>query len=227
MFRKRKRFPYKILFFIIACSFIITGFLIGYYRTTSPREHEIPYTERYSERTEINYEAITENQENNLEANEEDEGAYTDEERAVTQYEASIREETTIIYKTQYTICQNTLEERISPMNAMIGLTQEGLQEYLQRNNLLFHVESFSNEEVVLFQKKNAVCPMHYEQYFVTQQDGYITIFYFDETGGRKIIEKTTISISVLPYIDQQKLTLGIFRKTKEEAYQLLEDYSS
>ncbi|AOY76934.1 BofC C-terminal domain-containing protein [Clostridium formicaceticum] len=213
MFRKKRRFPSKVIFFIIACSFIIVGFFAGYYKFTPPQDEKIPFAE-----------------ENNIQRNERIDNVQQLEESddaPVNYHEDSIEAETQIVYKTFYTICENTMEEVMTPVSAMVGLNETGFQEYVQNHYPLFEIEKFSSEEVVLFQRKEAVCPNHYNHYLITVNEGYITIYQINENGEKILVEKTAVSAAMLPHVDQEKLKSGILRKTKEEVYQLLEDYSS
>ncbi|AKL95167.1 hypothetical protein CACET_c17190 [Clostridium aceticum] len=213
MFRKRKRFPFKVAFFIIAFSFILVGFFVGYYRFSSPQEEEIPFAEKNNVELKEDIDDIYEVRENN--------------EAAVTQYEDRIELETRIVYRTLYTVCENTIEEVLAPVNIMVGLNEAGFQEYIVSSDPSFEIQKFSTEEVILYQRKEAICPNHYNQYLITDSEGYIAIYHINEGGEKILVEKTSISIAVLPHVDQEKLKTGIFRRTREEAYQLLEDYSS
>lgn len=206
------------IFILLAFSFIFAGFFIGYYRITPPGNQPPPITEEGNLETEVDLNDI-EPDLNTIDM--------VEDERPVTHYEDNIGEETKIIYKTFYTVCQSTLEETLLPIESMIGLNKTGFQEYLTINNLLFDVENFSADEVVVFQTKDAISPKYFNTYLVTESDGYIAIYRIDERGDRILIEKTPISIAVLPHVDQEKLKRGIFRKTRAEVYQLLEDYSS
>ncbi|SNS34184.1 BofC C-terminal domain-containing protein [Anaerovirgula multivorans] len=218
MYRRRNRFPFKILFFVMAFSFVLVGFFIGYYRMGPSHEEEIPFVNENENIDDRDEEMLS--QEDLIPLEDENN-------TSVTSLQDSIGQETKIIYKTFYTECENTIEEVLTPISSMIGLNEEGFTEYLQRNNLLFSVESFSNDEVVLIQSKNAICPQHYNHYLITEKDGNIAIYHINNRGDKILIETTSIPVSILPQVDQLKLQKGILRKTKEEAYQLLEDYSS
>lgn len=218
MYRRRNRFPFKFLFIIMAFSFVLVGFYIGYYRMGPSDEERIPFVEKNQNLENIDDEEL---------AVEEITHFQEEDETSVSSLQDSIGQETKIVYKTFYTECENTIEEVLSPISSMIGLKEEGLKEYLQRNNLLFSVDSFSIDEIVLSQTKNAICPQHYNYYLITQKDGNIAIYHINNRGDKILIETTSIPVSILPQVDQIKLQKGILRKTKEEAYQLLEDYSS
>ncbi|MCC5911551.1 MAG: BofC C-terminal domain-containing protein [Clostridiaceae bacterium] len=221
MFRKRKRFPFKIVLGIILFSFAIISFIIGYNTYSPSQREEIPYTHK------DNVE-IEENQVRKQHLEEDEEDMYTQDHGAeVTYQEEGIRDSTVIKYKTLYTICESSIEEIDTPSNDMIGLTKDGLKEYLRFNSLLFDIENFSTEEVILLQNKTTVCPEHYNYYWLTEEDGHIVIYQFNERGQKILIERTSISMAMLPIVDQQKLKKGILRRTKDDVNRLLEDYSS
>ena len=218
MYRRRKRFPFMTLFFITTFSFILIGFFIGYYKFAPSREEKIPFAKENNSQEKINDEKKYSEDFASLDENNE---------ALVTYLENSINQNTKVIYKTFYSECDDSLEEVLAPESTMIGLKEDSLKEYLQSNDSLFSVESFSVDEIVLYQNKNTVCPQHYNHYCITQKDGYIAIYHFKNNGEKVLIETTSIPISILPHVDQEKLRKGIFKKTMEEAYQLLEDYSS
>ena len=222
--RRKKRFPFKIILSILACIFIITGFVIGYCNTTIQRKEGKPLADQYGlqvqERADESRKDLALKKENELTLED-------NQDRAVTHHEDTIVETTNIIYKRFYKICQDTVQESLKPDNLMIGLNEKGFKGYLERENLSFEIQSFSAAEVVLIEKVDSVCSAHYNHYIISESGELIAIYHIDAEGKKSLIEKTSIPISVLPHIDQKKLKNGILRKEKEEVYQLLEDYSS
>lgn len=136
----------------------------------------------------------------------------------------TISQNTKIIYKTKYTQCGSIIEEE-QPMDVdLIGLSEEGLKEYIYEKYQNSEVESFSNKKVVISKIENKVCPNHYK---VSVHQGYIAVYKFDEEGEKHLVERTKIPVNHLPVIDQEKLQRGILVENLEEVNKLLEDYSS
>ncbi len=150
-----------------------------------------------------------------------------DDEIAVNYFADTINQDTEIMYKTLYDESNHVLEEELIPSSEFIGFREKDLEIYLKNNFPAFMIESFSSEKVVLYQYKNKTFSNDSDFYLVTEKDGYITIYYMDANGGKELIEITSIPISILPHVDQNKLREGIYRKTKKEVYELLEDYNS
>lgn len=220
MFRRRKKFPFKTIFWLMAVTFLIAGFYIGYYQFSPSPKNEIPFAN-----------------DNNVEYDTNDNKGNTygsdltaiekGNETTVTYLENSINPETKVIYRTYYNECDDTLDKVEKPSSDIIGLKEEGLESYLMAHNYLYDIVSFSVDEILLIENRNEVCPQHYDHYLITQKDGYVAIYYYNHRGVKSLIEKTSIPISILPLVDQEKLSKGIIKKTKSEVYQLLEDFSS
>lgn len=77
---------------------------------------------------------------------------------------------------------------------------------------------------MVLYSEVKHVQPNHY---YVTEENGYIIVYGYDETSGKTLAGKTKIPITILPQVDQDLIKQGILLKDKHEVMQLLEDYSS
>ncbi len=77
---------------------------------------------------------------------------------------------------------------------------------------------------MLLYKEINHVRPNHY---YVTQENGHIVVYKYDEISGITVVDKTNILITTLPQIDQDLIKEGILLKNKQEVSQLLEDYSS
>lgn len=222
--RRKRRFLFKIIFPIVAFSFLIIGFIVGYYRTLTQGERERPFADKNSLQLQENTDELRKN----FIVQEQEELSFEDkDDEAVTYHEDSITETTNIIYKTFYDICKDTMEESLEADHSIIGLNEAGLKEYLKDKNLLFEIQNFSTKEVILVENKNTACPAHYNHYLISEANEFIAIYHIDEKGDKVLIEKTLIPISILPNVDQEKLKKGILKTRREDVYQLLEDYSS
>ncbi len=212
--RRRRNTPYVIGFFVVWLCFGVAGFVFGYYYSPE-RDSEKPlHIVEENTDDETRQQGIDINNfENNNEL----------EEKPVSSYDLVVGEDTKVVFRTLYEKCQETNDEVKKPLNEMLGLKEKDFKEYTAQNLKEWQMVRFSGDEIVLFQRKNQVCPNHF---LVSQEDGYIAIYKYDEEGKKNLVEKTQIPISVLPKLDQDKLNRGILLPTREEVNQLLEDYS-
>ncbi|NLM04625.1 MAG: hypothetical protein GX214_06365 [Clostridiales bacterium] len=220
--RKKRKIITKSRAAFIILLFLTIGFLIGYYQSYLQnkreehlaKEHNLEFDEK-SIKSEIELQP-KENYNTKLEDNED---------TIVNKQEDSIINTTNIIYKNIYNLCQDIMEASSPPSPDMIGLNELGFRKYLASESPTFEIISFSDEEVIILKENENACPSHYNHYLIKAQGGFINIYLINEEGEKILIEKTSISSTTLPYVDQKKLEKGIFKKTKEEIYRLLEDY--
>lgn len=203
---------------MIALGIGLISFAIGYYVYSSKLDRERILEERRSHQAEDIEKSN--NEENVLNTD----GKEIDTDQEVTQYGYTIEEDTKIIFRTLYTQCQTVEEEVQNPVEEFIGLTEIGLEKYIEANHLKWDIIRFTKGEVILLEKKEQMCPNHF---LVSVKDGYIAVYQYNEEGEKVLVEKTSIPISILPSVDQQKLNRGILLNTRKEVNQLLEDYSS
>lgn len=207
--RRRKKTPYVLAFFIAWLVFGFIGFATGYY----------VYQNRFSEPPDV---AIDDPlQEDPMKGDIID--SNINNESPVTSNEIAVRTNTRIIFRTLYTTCQSINDNVMEPLTEMVGLKEQVFKSYAEENLTDWQVIKFSTDEVILFRRKEQICPDHF---YVTELEGFIAIFRYTEEGERILIEKTPIPISVLPAIDQEKLKRGIILKDRDEVNRLLEDYS-
>ncbi|KAB3527684.1 BofC C-terminal domain-containing protein [Alkaliphilus serpentinus] len=211
--RRRKKTPYVITFFIALLVFGFIGFATGYY----------VYQNRLADPPDISLEDPNNNPlyKDPPDVNNPDHDP--ENETPVTRNELSIGSTTRVVFRTLYTSCQSIRDNVMEPLNEMIGLRESSFKDYVKDNLSEWQVVRFSTDEVVLFRRLDQICPDHF---FVTELEGYIAVFRFSEDGEKILIEKTSIPISVLPAIDQDKLKRGIILKDRDEVNRLLEDYS-
>ncbi|KAB3537263.1 hypothetical protein F8154_02925 [Alkaliphilus pronyensis] len=213
--RRRRRTPYFLAFFVTLICFVIIGFLVGYYMNPLlNKEPPQKIAEKEDNSPDDYLHLDRDNYERELEEND----------APVTSFEDSIDTDTRMVFRSLYTSCQSIIDEVIEPMDEIVGLKEGAFRTFTEENMSEWQVVKFSNDEVILFRRKNQICPNHF---LVSQEDGFIAIFQYNEAGEKILAEKTSIPISVLPTIDQDKLKRGILLKSREEVNRLLEDYSS
>ncbi|HZJ76728.1 MAG TPA: BofC C-terminal domain-containing protein [Oscillospiraceae bacterium] len=212
--RRRRTLPLIISFLVLALVFGSIGFVTAYYKYSGQIARE--RSERQKEQELL--QALIKAQEDYSYNTDENNGI------TVTNYNDTINNDTELIYKTLHTQCEDTVEEVQKPEPELIGLNKDGFEKYLIENQQDWEIESFSKEKIVLSRQANKVCPSHY---LVIVDNGYITIYKYNEDGSRELVEQTDIPINILPVMDQEKLRKGILLDTKKEVNQLLEDYGS
>ena len=214
MMRRRRRAPYAIILATTGILVVgIIGFFIGYrvYPIRNNEENKVAIENKQGSVDEVP----------NLDKTIVDQ---PDETTPVNIIENSVRVDTKLVFRTHYTQCQTIKDVPQETVEEMIGLKENALKEYVLQNYKDWQVVRFSTEEIILFQRKEQICPDHY---FVSEMNGLIVVFKFNEAGERYVVEKTNIPVSHLPDIDQEKIKRGILIRTRAEVNQLLEDYSS
>lgn len=218
--RRRRKGLFIVATLSIWIVFGLVGFLFGYY--VGPLRIGIEPKPSIEDPQEID------NTENPLPDEKEDPLAIDSNEEPLNQPTSSsqiaVGEATKVVFRTHFTQCQTIRDEVLEPLDEMLGLNEKDFKELTASKLAGWQVVRFSGDEVILFQTKNQICPNHF---LVSHQDGYIAIYQFDEAGVRYLVEKTEIPISILPKNDQDQLSRGILKRTREEVDQLLEDYSS
>lgn len=63
--------------------------------------------------------------------------------------------------------------------------------------------------------------------YFVVAQNDSVAVFTFDEQGDKRFSYKLAIDLDDLPLIDQKLFSEGIYLYSKQELFELTEDFSS
>ncbi len=120
--------------------------------------------------------------------------------------------------KTYYQKCGHTKSEYSNLPQSLVNLTKEEIQEKYQG----YDVESFTSNEVILYQEKEEECGEHY---MVKDKEGMITIYQIQEDGTQQEIEPTGISTEYLPETDKINMRDGIQVNGKQELNQLIEDF--
>ncbi len=123
-----------------------------------------------------------------------------------------------MITKTYYSKCGHTKEEYTNLPGDMVNLRKEEIEEKYPE----YKVDSFSSNEVVLSQEKEASCQEHYK---VKDKDGQLIIYQILEDGTTKELEITGITTEYLPETDKINMEKGIEIVGKQNLNQLIEDY--
>lgn len=217
---RRRKTKSSVMFYsaMIVCSMV--AFVAGYYTYQKiNKDGGLSKLDYENSLPEQNY-----TYEMRVDSNEEKNSQLVEEEhQAVAGHTVNIEETTKIIFRKKYTIC-NSIVEEIQFMSAWVGLNEEKLEEKISNSHPCWEIAKFSFEEVVLYSEVKHVQPNHY---YVTEENGYIIVYGYDETSGKTLAGKTKIPITILPQVDQDLIKQGILLKDKHEVMQLLEDYSS
>lgn len=83
-------------------------------------------------------------------------------------------------------------------------------------------LEEFSKEEIVLSRTMDSFCGEHY---YLTEENGYISVYTVDENENKEIKEEGKISTEYLTETDKIALKNGIMIYGTEELNKLLEDF--
>lgn len=143
------------------------------------------------------------------------------EEQSVNMQEIDIpTPNTQLIFKTYYNSCRHTLEKAVQAGNDEINMNEQQLKEKYNH----WRITGYSPPIVEFSRNIDTYCPNHY---IIGVDDGYITIYVYDENGKKTLHEKTDIPAAPLTPEDQQALEGGIVVDTKEQMEQTLEGFSN
>ncbi|MDD5933984.1 MAG: BofC C-terminal domain-containing protein [Clostridiales bacterium] len=144
-------------------------------------------------------------------------------------------EPTTKYFLEIYNVKTNQLtREEFNPTSELIGMNRSEVIQYLanymlnmplhEKNQGLYAYDllQFSKREVVIRKSYNEDIVTF--RYYLAVKDGKVIIYYSDLTT---IYEYTTINVADLPEADREDLMHGVYVKTDDELFALLESYSS
>lgn len=83
-------------------------------------------------------------------------------------------------------------------------------------------IESFSNNQVIVSQEKEGICPQHY---VIREHDGVLGIYILDESGQETFQKDTEIATRYLPEEDLETLKKGIKAIGDDQLHTVLEDF--
>lgn len=134
--------------------------------------------------------------------------------------EVALKKDGKIIYQYFYTKDAIT-KEQIEPVpNFLEGMNLTQLQSIYTG----WQIAYFSPEKAIL---RCSIEGNSDEVFFLSEQGGYLAIFYEDHDKKMRLKEQTSIPISVLPETEQMQLTEGITVLGEENLARLLADFSS
>lgn len=126
---------------------------------------------------------------------------------------------TQLIFKTTYNSCGHSIEKSAQASKDEINMSAEQLKAKYPN----WELTAFSPPVVEMSRRIAAYCPGHY---IIGQENGYITIYVYDEDGNKIVQERTEITVSTLTPEDQQALQAGIVADTEDQKEQTIEGFS-
>lgn len=126
---------------------------------------------------------------------------------------------TQMIFKTYFNSCGHSVEKSVQASKDEINMSDKQLEEKYPD----WEITAFSPPIVEMSRKIDTYCPNHY---IIGAENGFITIYVYNEDGQKIVQEKTDISLATLTPEDQQALTGGIVVDTVDQKEQTLEGFS-
>ena len=127
---------------------------------------------------------------------------------------------TQLIFKAYYNFCGHTAEKAVQAAGEEANMDEQQLMAKYSG----WEITGFSPPIVEFSRKIDAYCPKHF---IIGVDDGFITIYVYNENGKKVMQEKTDISAKTLTPEDQQALSRGIVVDTEEQKEQTLEGFSN
>ena len=120
--------------------------------------------------------------------------------------------------KTYFEKCKHTTTQYSDLPDSLVNLTKDEIQDkYLD-----YKIETFSSNEIVLYQEKDGECGEHF---LVKDNGGIVSVYKILEDGALEKIEETAISTEYLPESDKINMVNGIKVNGEQNLNQLLEDF--
>lgn len=141
----------------------------------------------------------------------------------IVKEENRIGPNTLIEERTHYKECGDLIENTNKVKEKLVNMDKGEYETYLRKNHPDFRLISFSNHKIIIWREKDHLCKNHF---IIGEEGGYIAIFIVDDNGNRvvnNVFEEYPISLLV--EIDQEKIKNGIVVDSKEELYDILENF--
>jgi hypothetical protein len=135
---------------------------------------------------------------------------------------AKIRSFTQILYRTVYE-CGHEETHTIPAPQEMIGLSEDALAKEIEP----WIITEFSENQVVLFQKRQEMSPSCLRTMHIGEKDGWVTVFYGTPDNRCRPKSATRIKASGLPPGELDDLKTGIPISGEEELLHVLEALAS
>lgn len=132
--------------------------------------------------------------------------------------EEKISPNSSLTQKKYYNGCGHTTRLYLKMPEGLVNKTKSQLQEIYSDWN----IETFTSNEIVLFQNIDGECGEHY---VVKDKNGKVTIYKVTEDGEEVEFEQTQITTEYLPETDKVNMKNGISVNGREELNQLIEDF--
>jgi len=133
-----------------------------------------------------------------------------------------IRSFTEILYRTVYE-CGHEETDRIPAPQEMIGLSRDDLAKQIEA----WTITEFSENQVILFQKRQGMSPSCLKTMHIGEKDGWVTVFYGTPDNRCRPKSATRIKASGLPPGELDDLKAGIPVSDEEELLRVLEALAS
>ncbi|NLS44186.1 MAG: hypothetical protein GX969_00365 [Firmicutes bacterium] len=133
-----------------------------------------------------------------------------------------INSRTEILYRTLYQ-CGHGETHQISAPPEMIGLSRDELAKQIEP----WSITEFSEDQVILFQKRQGISPICLQNMHIGEKDGWVTVFYGTPDNRCRPKSTTRIRISGLPPGELDDLKAGIRVSDEEELLHILEALAS
>ena len=144
--------------------------------------------------------------------------------QAAVPFEAVTREDTDLIFTTEYLPSGEKNTEQRTPVPEEIGLTKAALAELYPE----WHIQSFSVREVIFMKKEYAL--QKKTVYVLRAEQGIIAVYQRDIEGSRMeetLIRQIDKRVDMLPRSVQQELEEGKICDSLEEVEHLMEGWDS
>ncbi|PAB60884.1 hypothetical protein [Anaeromicrobium sediminis] len=220
---KRRKPKGRIIFI---CVFLLAvSFIYGYYTkdntieekiTLGPKkvEEKIPTENENVKIPKKETRKTIEETKKNMEAN-------IDEEKI---NEELVTEKTQMVFKTHYEKYNDIQVEKKKVPKDVIGSNMETFKDYVKNTYSNWKIREINKNEVELYKNSDEIPPNYY---VIKELDGYLAVYKTDKDGKFELVEKTDIPLNILGETDIGYIKAGIKKKTLEEIYAVLEDYSS
>ncbi|NLB74263.1 MAG: hypothetical protein GX795_09610 [Firmicutes bacterium] len=135
---------------------------------------------------------------------------------------AKIRSFTQITHRAVYE-CGHEETDSVPAPQEMIGLSRDDLANQIEP----WVITEFSENEIVLFQKRQGMSPSCLNTMHIGEKDGWVTVFYGTPDKRCRVKSATRIKASNLPPGELDDLKVGIPISSEEELLHVLEALAS
>lgn len=135
---------------------------------------------------------------------------------------AKINSSTEVLYRTIYECGHEDTAKILAPAE-MIGLSRDNLARQIEP----WIVAEFSENQIVLFQKRQGMSPSCLNTMHIGEKDGWVTVFYGTPDNRCRPKSATRIKASELPPGELDDLKVGIPISGEDELLRVLEALAS